>query len=186
MVLVLPSVAAAQADGLLGIYFDRDAFRCTGGIPSGSSATLYVLLVGEGATSSGATGAEFRIETGEARSYLFHAETGYGNIQLGSAFSDGVNIVFGGCQTSRAVTLLSFQVLNPGGAAPDAILRVTRKNTPTNPNFPCVSAVLCDSPTYTQVCVEGGKAVLNPAAERPCGSAREEAEWSRVKELYKP
>ncbi len=182
---MLPVVAGAQTDGLLGIYFDRDASRCTGSISSGSSTTMYVVLVGEGATSSGITGAEFRIDASEARSYLFHSESGFGNLQLGSA-SEGWNVAFLTCQSARVVPVMSFQVLNPGGAAADAILRVTKKTTPTNANFECSSAALCNSPVFTQVCVEGGKAVLNPATERPCGSSREEAEWSRVKGLYKP
>ena len=70
-------------------------------------------------------------------------------------------------------------------AAADAVLRVTKKGTPSSANYPCSLAVLCND-SFTSACVEGGKAVLNPAAERPCGSSREEAEWSRVKGLYKP
>jgi len=182
---LLPVATAAQSsDGLLGIYFDRDAQRCTGSVSSGSSTTMYVVLVGEGATSGGITGAEFSIETTGAQSYFFHGETGFGNVQLGSAFS-GVNIVFSACQSARVVPLMSFQVLNPGGAAADATLRVTKKPMPSNTSFQCAIAVLCDA-VYSTVCVEGGKAVLNPAAERPCGSSREVAEWTRIKELYKP
>lgn len=184
--VVLPLIAAAQpSDGLLGIYFDRDAQRCTGSVPSGSSTILYVVLVGDGATSSGLTGAEFRIETTDARSYVLHSETGFGNVQLGSALADGVNISFTGCQSARTVPVMSFQVLNPGSLV-EATLRVVTHRRPSNPTFACMLAVLCDAPTYTKVCVEGGKVVLNPAAERPCGSSREIAEWTRIKELYKP
>jgi len=184
--LLLPVASAAQSDGLLGIYFDREATRCTGSVSSGSSTTMYVVLAGEGATSSGLTQVEFRIETSEARSYFFHSEAGLGNLQLGSAFGDGVNIAFPSCQSSRAIPVMSFQVLNPGGAAADATLRITKKTMPSNASFQCPLAVLCDTPIFTKACVEGGKAVLNPASERPCGSSREEAEWSRVKGLYKP
>jgi hypothetical protein len=184
-VLALPGVASAQSDGLLGIYFDREATRCTGSVGSGSTTTMYVVLIGDGATSSGTTGAEFRIEK-STQAYFFPNETGFGNVQLGLAFDRGINIGFGACQSSRTVPIMSFQVLNPGGAPSDAILRVTQHSNPSNPNFQCALAVQCDAPTYTSVCVEGGKAVLNPATERPCGSSREEAEWTRVKGLYKP
>ena len=183
--LTLPGVASAS-DGLLGIYFDRDASRCTGSVGSGSTITMYVVLIGEGATSSGITQAEFRIEKTGAQSYYFLSETGFGNLQLGSAFEAGTNIAFAGCQSGRTIPVMSFQVLNPGGAPSDAVLRVTQRTSPTNPNFQCSVAVQCDSPTFTSVCVEGGKAVLNPASDRPCGSSREEAEWTRVKGLYKP
>ena len=184
--LALPGVASAQSDGLLGIYFDRDATRCTGSVGSGSTTTMYVVLIGDGATSSGTTGAEFRIEKSGAQSYFFLSETGFGNLQLGSAFGAGTNVGFSTCQSGRTIPVMSFQVLNPGGAPSDAILRVTQRTNPSNANFQCSLAVLCDSPVFTKACVEGGKAVLNPAADRPCGSSREEAEWTRVKGLYKP
>jgi hypothetical protein len=184
--LALPGVASAQSDGLLGIYFDRDASRCTGSVGSGSPITMYVVLIGDGATSSGITGAEFRIEKSGAQSYYFLSETGFGNLQLGSPFEAGTNVGFSTCQSGRAIPVMSFQVLNPGGAPSDAILRITQHSNPSNRDWQCSLATLCDAPVFTKACIEGGKAVLNPAADRPCGSSREEAEWTRVKGLYKP
>lgn len=177
----------ARADGLLGIFFDRNAIQCAGPVPTASTAMLYVLLVTDGATSGGITGAEFRIRTDAANSYLFLNETvGAGVVRLGSALGGGINVAFPSCQSSSVVALLSFQVLNPGSATGDVDIRVGAHGTPANPLFPCPLAVLCDQPVYSKVCVEGGKAILNPAAPRPCGSSRVDSEWTAVKELYRP
>lgn len=179
---------AARADGLLGIFFDRNAVQCSGPVPTASTATLYVLLVSGGSTSSGITGAEFRVQTDAASSYLFLSETPIrsGDLLLGAALGSGINIAAQSCQSNGIVPLLSFQVLNPGSGSSDVDIRITAKLNPSNPSFPCPLAVLCDDPVYSKVCVEGGKAILNPAAPRPCGSSRVDSEWSAVKELYRP
>jgi hypothetical protein len=53
--------------------------------------------------------------------------------------------------------------------------------TPSNPQRLCPVQVLCDAPTYTQICVAGGQAILDG---RPCTVAVEPKSWSQVKSLY--
>ena len=184
--LALAVPVSVPADGLLSVYFDTNASRCAGDVPVAGVAMLHVLLVAEGATYGGITGVEFRIDTSNARSYLYQNEDWLGAIRLGTALGDGVTMALGSCRTGSPIHLLSFQVLNPGSGAGDATLQVVPKRQPSNPNFACPLAVLCDAPVFSQVCVEGGRTILNPGAPRPCGSSRVDSQWTRVKELYRP
>jgi hypothetical protein len=174
-------ISPAGADGLLGIYFDRSGVECSGSVPL-AGRTLYVVLMTDGATSGGVTGAEFRIDTGGANSYVFTSEEAApaATIKLGQALGSGTNIAFADCQSGGSVLVASFLAL---GSGPDAVVRIVARQTQTT--FTCPAGVLCDSPTYTEVCVEGGKALLNPSHPGPCGSSRTDSEWSRVKEFYR-
>ena len=116
----------------------------SGNVPTASLATLYVLMKCEGATTSGITGAEFRIETPAGGAFLFTGEQpAAGAIpQLGSAFGAGTNIAFPDCRSSSVVPILSFQVYSSGAPATDVVLRVRAKSPPTNPAFSCPLATL--------------------------------------------
>jgi hypothetical protein len=186
--LVLATSSPRAQDGMLGIYFDTSGSECSGTVPTASFATLYVLLLPEGATTSGAIGAEFRIETPAGGAFFFSGEQAAAgaNVFLGSAFGDGANIAFPVCQSGSAVPILSFQVFSSGVPASDAVLRVRHRLPPSDPMFTCPVAVLCDAPTYSEVCTEGGLAVLNPSGQVACGSSRIDSQWSRVKDLYRP
>lgn len=145
---------------------------------------MYVVLLTSGATSSGVTGAEFRVDASAAGSFLFQNEQASPDvvIQLGAALGEGTSMAFSDCQTSGSIYFLSFQAVS-GGSAGEAPVIIGAKRRDTR--FTCPIAVLCDRPTYTTVCVEGGKALLNPTGQRPCGSSREDSEWTRVKELFR-
>jgi hypothetical protein len=171
---------------MLGIFFDRGGTNCSGDIPIAGMLTLHVVLLPDGATYSGITGAEFRIETGSATGYLFQGETVEPDaFFVGSALGSGINVAFPGCRSGTAVPLLRFQVFNAGAGVTDGEVRVSTRRPPSNLLFPCALAVECDDPVYTKVCVDGGRAILNPSGQRPCGSSRLPSEWSRVKELYR-
>ena len=155
-------------------------------MPPASYTTLYVVLQPAGSTYAGITGVEFRIDTSGATGYMMANENqASGAIRLGSALGSGCNIAFGSCQTGT-LSVLSFQVLNGGTGIPDGTLRIVAKQQPSNPSFACQLAVLCDAPEYTAVCVDAGFALLNPSGSRSCAGGRLPAEWSRVKELYRP
>ena len=183
--LALASPSWAGGDGLLGIFFDRDARTCSGDVPLASFATLYVVLVPQGATFGGISAAEFRIDTSGAGGFLFQNETAEPGITpLGSALSGGVTMGFSSCKTGTSYPLLSFQVYNTGTGTTDAVIRVGAKNPPSHEQFACPAAAMCDD-SNSMVCIEGGFARLNPASPRPCGSSSIDSEWWRVKELFR-
>jgi hypothetical protein len=176
----------AQADdGFFSPFFDRNGLQCSGSISSGGIATLYVLLVPNGATYGGIAGAELRVTT-SSPDIVFTSES-YGSdavaLPPGGTTAGGVAVGFP-CRTGNPIQVLSLQAL-AAGPARDAEIRVTARQTPANPNFACPSAILCDVPVYTQVCAGGGKAIVNASQQRPCGSTRESSEWTRVKEFYR-
>ncbi len=179
------TLPAAANDGLLGVFFDRNGASCSGNVPTASLATLHVVLLTDGSTFAGVTGAELSIEPSAAGAFFLQGEeVEAGGLQLGNALRGGATIGFSTCRSGAAVSIMSFQAFNLGGAPNDIELRVRARGTPTNPFMRCPLAVLCDDP-HTAVCVTGSKAILNPSANRTCQGGRESAEWSRMKDLYR-
>jgi hypothetical protein len=184
LLAVLAVGTPAQADdGFYSPFFDRNGQQCTGSISGGGIVTLYVLLVPNGATYAGIITAELRV-TSSSPDVLFTSESHDAAIALGSAIGDGVSLGFSSCKTGNPIEVLRVQALATGPAR-DVEIRVTARRNPSSPNFQCPVAVLCDGPVFTQVCAGGGKAIVNPSQQRPCGSGRESSEWTRVKEFYR-
>jgi len=184
LVLTAGAVSLATADdGTFGVFFDRSGLQCTGSISSGGVGTLYVVLMPSGSTYAGIHGAEFRVTLGSGE-LVSVSETFEPNaLPLGAALGSGVTVGFASCRTGTAIPVMSFQLL-ASGAARDVNVRVTAKQSPSNNNFQCPLAVLCDE-AYTSVCVTGGRGIVNPGSPRPCGASRESSEWTRMKEFYR-
>lgn len=184
--MVLASTAQAQLNGVLGIYFDDRANECSQTFGVGQSRTLYVLLLPEGDTRGGITGAEFSINTSGAPGYTFSAEQVMlpSGFSLGSFIGPGSNMATASCASSLPIPLLRLQVTNVSGGR-DAFIEIDARSPPLNHNFPCPSVTLCNDPIFTQVCVQPDRAVLNPSGAMRCGIASEKSDWGRVKELYR-
>ena len=183
--LAVHAVPAGANDGLLGVFFDRNGASCSGNVPTASLATLHVVLLTDGSTFAGVTGAELSIEPSAAGVFFLQGEdVEAGGLQLGNALAGGTTIGFSSCHSGAAVPIMSFQAFNLGNPARDVELRVRARNRPSNPFMRCPLAVLCDDP-HTAVCVTGSKAILNPSPNRTCQGGRESAEWSRLKDLYR-
>ena len=180
-----PTAAWAQ-NGVLGIFADPNGDACSATLGSGRTTTLYVVFLPRGATMSGITGAEFRIEATNASGFQFHDERAIdAAVYLGTALGSGANVAFTDCKSRTAIPLLRFQVYNSGSGASNVRLRVVHKNPPFNPNFPCPLAVMCSDFDFAPVCVEAGEFVLNPSGSVTCAGGAADSEWSRVKELYR-
>jgi hypothetical protein len=184
--LALLGSAAAPAwagDGLLGLFFDRNASECSGNLGSGQSRTVHVVLATSGATAAGAAGIEFRIDAASAGGYVLHSAQVPSNVvPLGDALGSGLTAAYPSCQYGN-ILWLSLQIQNPGSGRSDVEIGLTHRVSDTP--YECPTAILCDDPYYTAVCVETGKLLVNPSTARPCGPTRAGAEWSRVKELYR-
>ena len=182
-VLCVAAPASAR-NGMLGIFFDQYGSQCAGTIRQGGVGQMYVVFLPAGDTRDGITGVEFSIEMQDASGYNVLATQPLLLTGLGDAFAGGVNIVNGECLTNLAIPVLSIQVQNlSGGSNAKFVVRV--HGNPSVKGLPCALVTLCDAPAYTAMCVETGKAVINPTGSTTCGSNSESAEWSRIKELYR-
>jgi hypothetical protein len=181
----LASIAQAQSSGVLGIYFDDRASKCSDTFSVGQSRTIWVMFLPEGDTRGGITISEFRVVANGASGYSFSAPTLLsGSILLGSVFEGGVMAASPNCESRQPLPVLKFTVLNLGGGR-DATLEIAERIPPSNRDFPCPLVTLCDNPIFTKICITPDRAVLNPSGSLRCGIASEQSDWGRVKELYR-
>ena len=55
----------------------------------------------------------------------------------------------------------------------------------SNPNFICPTVVHCDSPVFTQTCVESVPCRVNLTRTAPCALAVDEQSWTAVKSIFR-
>jgi hypothetical protein len=178
------SNASAEGNGLLGVYFDDQGAECSTTMSPGQVRTMHVVFAPDGDTRNGFTGAEFRITVENGDGYLFHSEVGFMLVKLGNALGTGTQIIGGDCLSGFGVAIMRFQVQSLSGGD-DVVIRVEVHETPSAPQFPCPLVTLCEGPEFTKVCVQTGRAVINPTGSIACGSSSESTEWGRVKALYR-
>jgi hypothetical protein len=187
------SVSAQAADGTIGIYLDDAGTQCEGFIIQPvTMGSVWMNLAG--ATAGGITVAEFRITNSDPSAYTvsFIPDAGV-DVTIGDPLLAGTLVAFGTCQgagTGR-VKLGQLVILENANTA-DVNLTVRQHFTPSNEEYPCPLAVLCDEPFYTKVCLgplnaDHWRAWLNPSDGvsgvcEPVGV--EQTTWSGVKSLY--
>ncbi len=188
------SAAHAVSNGSIAVYLDAAGTQCQGPISGTVIGSVWMNL--GGATSSGITGTEFRIDNSNSNAYSvsFSADPGV-TISLGNAFLGGCNLAFAACQTgtSGRVKLGSLFIIELASSQ-DVLLTVRPHFTPSNPSpeLACALANGCDVPFYTQICVSAvdsdhWRAVINPTGAiagdcQPVAVAP--ASWTAVKALY--
>jgi hypothetical protein len=172
-ILGLASQGHAQTgDGYVGVFADSAGTISCATVPPYTGAVLYVYAVTNGASASGLTGAEFRIEVSHPQGWSLNymapsaATTVLGNAldkEPGITNNKGVNLAFAECQVpvNNRVPLGAISVANYSGSPTN--LTVKRHEKPKNPLFTCPLFILCDSPTFTSKC-------MSPAPAPPCSS----------------
>ena len=207
---LLLATAAWSGNGRIGLFFDPGGQKCADAIPCTGFGQLYVYAMLEGASRDGITGAEYSIQIGpDAHSdpgWVFHEEFPEDAVALGKAFfpldidthqfpynpGRGVNIAFPTCQRGEGqmVLLETATVANNSCSTAPLPLLVVLHDNPSNGYFACLLFTLCDSPTYTKLCLgrSSGQAVINPGPGQtaPCpGVAVTPVTWSAVKEMFR-
>jgi hypothetical protein len=217
--LCLASSPTWAANGNIQLSFDEAGALCQGSVCSGPT-TIYVHALLQGASGIGITGAEYSVQIGpdglpDDPSWQFFENFPPGVTALGRAFTPvdgdnsgvrGVNLAFPGCQTGDGtkVLLSTVQVLGDCAAA-TLPLKVVKHTIPPNNQFQCPLFTLCDSPTFTKVCLgsnvvvcrnpdppfpmnafcsTSGEGFLNPAPGFNCTVGVQPSTWSTVKSLY--
>ena len=145
------------------------------------------MFLPDGDTRGGINALEFQVDPKNADGYMVMNEQLMvaGAISGGGALTGGISMAWADCVNELSIPVLEFQVLNLGQGAADAPLRVGARARPTNPEFACALARLCDGPAFTAICISGGQGVLNATSEVACGSGAQKKKWSRVKALYR-
>ena len=216
LIACLASAAGAQrgpSNGFIGVYSDPAGTICCFNAAPGGQTTLYLIAVTNGATGSGITGAEFRVEVSAPAGYFFGYTAPAGTTTLGDpmdttpgvADAKGLNVAYPSCRPvsnqmpGDHVDLGTVVVVNFGGGPTD--LLVKRKYPGSSPIFLCPLFTLCDAPAYTPVCAtlqEGDPALLGQepvlftammnknCSGVTCGFVPvAPATWSSIKEMYR-
>ena len=186
------STRVQASDGSIAVYLDDGGTQCRGNVAGGpTSGSIWMNLAG--ATAGGITGVEFRVDNSSPSSYMVSGNASPdANLVIGDPFFLGVNEAFQTCQAGPRVKLFSLFIMEQSHN-PDVTLTVRQRYEPTNYQYPCVLAVLCDAPVYTTVCVgapnsDHWRAVINPSAgvSGDCQPvAVQPTSWSTVKALYR-
>lgn len=181
LLLTLGFAASAAAQSI-GLYWDPAGATCAANQASSSSGTMYILANLGGPSTGGTTGAEFRIDNFPPSWFANATPNPASNLALGGPLSGGCNIAFPGCQTGSGGLVLLYTV---NYFATDMQvhrrLSVLRHSQPSNPNFQCPLQTLCDSPSFTKICVGGGQGIINGG---DCTVGVEPKSWSQVKSLF--
>lgn len=188
--LLAAGTAVQAADGSIAVYVDDAGTQCEG-IHGGGIMTGSIWMNLAGATASGITGTEFRVDNSDGASYFVNFDAVPGSVYIGNIMLGGGNIAFGSCQTGTRVKLGTLSILELVHTN-DVSMTVRQKFEPSNEQFPCALAVLCDSPVFTKVCIGANnsdhwRAVLNPSdgVSGDCNPvATVPTSWSTVKALF--
>ena len=183
--LSLAASPAMAANGNILITFDQAGALCQQTVGCGGFATAYVYALLQGASGSGITGAEYRIDVGNDGNadpgWLF-SETfdpsattiGAGAITPVDPASRGINVAWGTCQTGDGTKVLleTIQILNMGCSTDELRLKVVKHSSASNQFFQCPLFTLCDDPFYTKVCLGSNVTVCrNPEPPFPNNAA---------------
>jgi hypothetical protein len=214
LVLALASTAFAQPypnNGYVGVYADAAGTQCCITVPQFASTTVHVIAKLGGATSSGVTGVEFRLEFSAAAGYFLTFNPGAGaSVVLGNPIDDnpaandqgkGLNIAWPSCvpdPIGPQFSVGTITVFNVSGGPCE--IKTKRHEAASSPEHRCPLFILCDAPVYTKADMtiteeqNGGiepiafVSQMNVAGCAPtnCGPvAVEPATWSTVKDLYR-
>ena len=150
---------APPADGTIGVYADSAGTQSC--VTVDQFAMLYVIAKVAGATGSGITGAEFRIQVENPSGWSFSYSPPDAAISMGNPMDlnpdkpneSGLNIAFSTCRApvKGMIGLGTIFVTREGGAPTHLWVRSHRK--PSNPGYPCALFTLCDDPVFSKTCV---------------------------------
>jgi hypothetical protein len=173
-------VAHAQS---IDVFADADGTNPCIQAPPGTSIKFYIRFTPGGA-ATGMTGAELRIVGLPPNPPWFASVLWYGLDVCWidcDPFGPGVQLGYGACQT----TAQNLGEVNGFvfGTLPPMEWIVVGNQVPYAPPFGCPVVTLCDEPTFTRVCVNGGHAYVNWPGACPTVGV-ESATWSQVRSLY--
>ncbi len=184
-VLALGVAAGTAQASSIGVFTADNGTDCDADVvPFAPFFTYIGAVLGGDAAASGISGAEFRVDGYDAAWFNTSTPNAASNLALANPITGGGNIAFPTCQTGTGgfVLLYTVQSLAFTTVTPHT-LHVGKHTTPSNVNFECPLVTICDSPTFTKICVPGGEAFLN-TPDRSCTVGVEQKSWTAIKRLY--
>jgi hypothetical protein len=205
------ALAEMPSNGYIGVFGDAAGTNCCITLTKSGNSKLFVYAVTGGASSEGLSGAEFKISvepTAPDARFLWNPASGI-NVSVGDPVDNGdvgagATVSFAECQTQTGlagdkVLLGTLHVFHLTG---EHRLVIRQPDAPMNATFTCPSMLLCDSPSFTQVCLTLKQGDPALAGEEPaafvsalnasscegtsCGFvATESSTWSTIKDLYR-
>ena len=197
--LILLGAGPAFSQGAIALYPTRETYPYCASIPTNAPTSIYVLYLSHGQGPT-ARGAEYRITGMPGQlgiDYLANLTPAPGsNLNLGNAFRVGFgdwghNVAWADAQpfdTNGTLLLATWCItrLSPLGST---VLRVERRDPPTNASFQCPLVV---TDAFALACMAGGELYVNypdeycyPVGSEPCVVAIEKGTWSHVRTLYR-
>ncbi len=173
-----------------------DFGKCAG--PSAAFGSLRRLAVHvyarlSGASEGGIFGAEnFYLQGWEPFAAVVsvnlpsYAIVAVGSMTSPSNSSRAFTIGFSSCQDSanNFVFLGAVDAIFLADPPPNSYVRVVPGNPVRSPDLNCVLLTVCDFPTLTRICVNGGQFIINPSG-LDCTVGVKAESWARIKQLYR-
>jgi hypothetical protein len=219
--LVSASSAQYPSNGYLGLYGDVAGTQCCITVPPYVPTSTYLIAKLAGASAAGITAVEFRMEfsntayitnwtadVGLAVSLgnpidLTPAETPLQNPNTDTTDDAGANLAYEACKgdVTGSVQFGVLQLINLANPGPELVIKIKRKEPPSNPNNAAPLFVLCDAPVFTAVMMTlrqteidqnpvqepvAFKAYVNQPGCTACGPVSvAPATWTGVKALFR-
>jgi hypothetical protein len=173
---LLLAAPALAVNGNIVMTFDAESTTYCSTVPFGACTRMWVYGLLVGASSSGITGAEYKIQIGPNDnpdpSWLFQETFAPGALVIGTGAMTpadngrrGVNVAWPSCVQGDGVKVLieTVEVFSLDFSQSERRLRVVKHDQPANAFFQCPLFVLCDVPVYTKVCLGSNLAMCrNP------------------------
>jgi hypothetical protein len=187
--LICLAVAPAHGSSI-GVFFAPDGSDCDANVQIFTPVNWYILanLYGD-AASAGITGAEFSqhgTPSGWIVSWTANPAANVNIIHPGG-IEVGASIAFPTCQTAigGVVLLYTANGFAMSQVGPTCLWIDAHQSPIVQPAFPCLNVFLCDSPTFTRLCVNGGAGTINASCNGPsCSVGLQPAPWTKIKSLY--
>jgi hypothetical protein len=171
LLLFAPAETAAQTDEI-GLFVDTGFENCKLSDTSPGVLSVYVVH----STSSGATGSQFKLQTGSGVMLSYLGETSPFPLVIGNTQS-GISVGYGSCQYSDIlVSTISYYAA--GTSATCASIWVVPDPASLQGYIEVVS---CSSSRYEAA---GSLLVINSDGSCDCGPMSRDTNWGRIKDIY--
>jgi hypothetical protein len=181
-----PSQSGSTDLPALFLAFDPQGTSCSAKVTPYVPFTFYVLARRAGIMSCGISAAEFRIDGLPGGWYASPTVADPSFVYVGDPLGGGADLVLPNCPAEHGPVVPLFRVdVLPTTPISDRVLSLQPRDPPIN-YISCVELLMCN-PSYTQVCVDTGDAILNPSPGNVCDGTVlvQPATWSHVKGLYR-
>lgn len=171
LLLLVPPYVAAQTDEI-GLFVDTAYENCKLSDTGPGVVTVYVVH----STSSGATGSQFKLQTGSGVMLSYLGETSPFPLVIGNT-QTGISIGYGSCQYSDVlVSTISYYA--SGNSATCSSIWIVPDPASLQGYIEVVSC------STTRFEASGSLLVINSDGSCDCGPTSRDSNWGKIKDIY--